>query len=586
MSVREKDYVGDPDWVELFDGPESLVMMVRARLTDAGIPSRLDQRIIANKGPAFAVAVNRPHLTEANDILCSVVNSQPSSRLFFSSPSPAMGTVTSTANTSPSRIATMTETTRLLCATALLAGSTYRKQMLAFLSRRSRAVAPELGIDVPLVAQVARSLEIRQFRFELLYLALAVLAILMFLMGQPLLFSSVPLITGLVVFGKMYVEKWRMREYFTKSGFDPERVRRRFDDPLETDDESGLPDPAQNLVVYRNFTPFVGAGVPLGSWTILVDGTRRCDDPTRGAPVPFTTPDVYEVVMSAIKRLHLPSVEVRDFIFAAGQDIRNDREILPHQYGRPAQRISPARMETLRLDNSDAQTRWYPWIRIYDWNNELVLSQFLRFHRQGKHLFIELNRYVLTPLGERERQIDTQPPKGIVQAIVYFVLCAIWGWMAAAVGILSLIGRAIHALDEAIGWTESQRRRIIRETPRFNFGTEKSLRESASSGSYEHYFQKIDASMYASILEKEIFNTVIEFLDAHNVDTSELKEQSTTILNSGIIVQGGNVNAEAIAVGERATARTMRNLAHKTGDLARKTFSGQRSIPKTGGQTA
>ena len=581
MSMREKDYVGDPEWVELFDGPESLVMMVRARLNDAGIASRLDQRIITNKGPALAVAVHRPHRAEANDILCSVVNSQPSSRLLVPATSPPTTTSTSTRT-----IATMTETTRLLCATALLAGSMYRKQLLAFLGRRSRAIAPELGIDVPLVAQVARSLEKRQFRFELLYLALAVLYGLTVLMGQPLLVLAVPWITGVVVFVKIYVEKWHLREYFTKSGFDPERVRRRFDDPLETDDENGLPDPAQNLVVYRNFTPFVGAGVALGSWTILVDGTRRCDDPTRGAPVPFTSPEVYEVVMSAIKRLHLPNVEVRDFVFAAGQDVRNDREILPHQYGRPAQRISPARVERLRQDNSDPQMRWYPWIRIYDWNNELVLSQFLRFHRQGKHLFIELNRYVLTPLGERERQIDTQPPNGIIKAIVYFVLCATFGWIAAAVGVLSLIGRAKRALDEAIGWTESQRRRAIREMPRFNYGVETSLRESASSGSYEHYFQKIDANMYARILEEEILKTVIEFLDAHNVDTSELKERSTNILNSGIIVQGGDVKAEAIAVGEKATARTVRNLAHKTRDLARRTLGGPKSAPKTESHTA
>jgi hypothetical protein len=576
MAVGERDYVGDPEWVELFDGPESLVMMVRARLSDAGIVSRLDQRIIANKGPAFAVAVNRPHLTEANEILCSVVNSQSSSRLLFSAPA----TATATANTAMRTNAMTMETTRLLCATALLAGSMYRKRLLGFLGRRSCSVAPELGIDVPLVAQVARSLEARQFRFELMYLVLGALTVLAFLTGLPLLFIAVPVITGIVVFAKTYVEKWRLREYFTKSGFDPERVRRRFDDPLEAADESGLPDPAQNLIVYRYFTPFVGAGVALGSWTILVDGTRRCDDPTRGAPIPFTTPEVYDVVMSAIKHLHLPNVEVRDCVFAAGQDIRDVREILPHQYGRPAQQISPARMERLRLDNSDPQMRWYPWIRIYDWNNELILSQFLRFHRQGKHLFIELNRYVLTPLSEGSRQIDTRPPKGIVEAIIYFVVCAMWGWMAAAVGILSLIGRAKHALDEAIGWTENQRRRAIRDTPRFNYGVETSLRETASSGSYEHYFQKIDANMYARILEEEILNTVIEFLAAHNVDTSELKERSMTILNSGIIVQGGDVNAQAIAVGEKATAHnTVR-------DLARKTFGGHKSAPKTGSQTA
>lgn len=576
MSVQSKEYVGDPGWVELFDGPEPLVMSVRARLNDAGIASRLDQRIIGQKGPTLAVAVGRSHLTEANEILCSVVNSQPSSsRLMFSTQT----LISPTPQTSAGAAAMLTETTRLLCATALLAGSVYRKRVLAFLGRRSCAVAPELGVDVPLVAQVARSLETRQFRFELLYLAFAVLAALAVLTKLPLVFISIPVITGIVVFAKIYVEKWRLREYFTKSGFDPERVRRRFDDPLEADEESGLADPAQNLIVYRYFTPFVGAGVPLSSWAILVDGTRGCDDPTRGAPIPFTAPEVYEAVMSAIKRLQLPNFDVRDFAFAAGEDVRNDREILPHQYGRPAQRISSARMERLRQDNSDPQMRWYPWIRIYDWNNELVLSQFLRFHRQGKHLFIELNRYLLTPLSDGTKLIDTRPPKGIVEAIVYFAVCAMFGWAVAAVGILSLIGRAKDALDEAVGWSEGQRRRAIRDMPCFNYGVETSLREASSSGSYDRYFQKIDAAMHADILEKEILNTVIEFLEAHNIDTSEVRERSTIIQNSGIIVQGGDVKAESIAVGAQATARnTVRN-------FARKTFGRQTSIPKTGSPT-
>jgi len=47
---------------------------------------------------------------------------------------------------------------------------------------------------------------------------------------------------------------------------------------------------------------------------------------------------------------------------------------------------------------------------------------------------------------------------------------------------------------------------------------------------------------------------LVEFLDDHNIDTSDLKERQTTILNSGVIVQGGDVNAESLAVGPGAEA--------------------------------
>ncbi len=39
-------------------------------------------------------------------------------------------------------------------------------------------------------------------------------------------------------------------------------------------------------------------------------------------------------------------------------------------------------------------------------------------------------------------------------------------------------------------------------------------------------------------------------------------------------------------VGEKSTARTIRNLARKTRGLAQQTFGGQSSVPKTGSQTA
>ncbi|MCP4147245.1 MAG: hypothetical protein GY757_05795, partial [bacterium] len=49
-----------------------------------------------------------------------------------------------------------------------------------------------------------------------------------------------------------------------------------------------------------------------------------------------------------------------------------------------------------------------------------------------------------------------------------------------------------------------------------------------------------------------IVNSIIEFLDSKNVDTSDLKEKTSTILNSGVIISGGAMTAENITVGEKA----------------------------------
>jgi hypothetical protein len=75
------------------------------------------------------------------------------------------------------------------------------------------------------------------------------------------------------------------------------------------------------------------------------------------------------------------------------------------------------------------------------------------------------------------------------------------------------------------------------------------------SGAYANYFQLMDSELYEKSLNRCIFDSVIDFLEAHGIDVSALKETRTTIINSGILVKGGDVKADVLAVGERATAK-------------------------------
>ena len=57
------------------------------------------------------------------------------------------------------------------------------------------------------------------------------------------------------------------------------------------------------------------------------------------------------------------------------------------------------------------------------------------------------------------------------------------------------------------------------------------------------------------ILEAQILDCVVRFLDERNIDTSGLKEAQNKIINSGIIVAGGSsVEANTLAVGRGSTA--------------------------------
>jgi hypothetical protein len=82
------------------------------------------------------------------------------------------------------------------------------------------------------------------------------------------------------------------------------------------------------------------------------------------------------------------------------------------------------------------------------------------------------------------------------------------------------------------------------------------LREVASTEEYRRYFQYLDKEMYVKIIERQFLESIVEFLDVRNIDTSDLKRRQETILNNGVIVSGGAFTAGNLAVGAQAKAST------------------------------
>lgn len=81
-----------------------------------------------------------------------------------------------------------------------------------------------------------------------------------------------------------------------------------------------------------------------------------------------------------------------------------------------------------------------------------------------------------------------------------------------------------------------------------------SPREAAADPRDQRYFQELDTSLYAKVVERQILQAITDFLTDHGIDTSEFTERQTTILNHGIYVTGGSLNVQSMAVGKRARA--------------------------------
>jgi hypothetical protein len=89
-----------------------------------------------------------------------------------------------------------------------------------------------------------------------------------------------------------------------------------------------------------------------------------------------------------------------------------------------------------------------------------------------------------------------------------------------------------------------------------DYGAKASVRELAAISGYRHFFQQVDANKYITIIERRLFEVILDFLEGKNVDTKEFRARQATVLNYGIIHSGtGNVvNQGTQAFGPQATA--------------------------------
>jgi hypothetical protein len=468
------------------------------------------------------------------------------------------------------------ETTRLLCAAAWL-DSGFRDTVLKWYheDNRHRATAPNFGVDMATVtrhcARARAALNSRE----------AWLMIPAFLAIIALAAVSVPglVLVYLVAFAICFVYTSRARsiatKYFMRGKFNPDALlgQDQATSASLREAESG------NCLVYSGFTPFVGSGENIGGWSFALDlrkcadgsGEPRTRDLSQTVVVMNSQPgerislaDLYDRVDRDISDLHLDRVFIDDKLYINGRDIRDDKRFLDHPLACPRNRVTPEVMKQAMLEHAEQKLRHYRCIRVVDWNGEQVLSIFLRFSRVSHNLFVEATYFLLTPVGDRFRKVDSLDAEMTFRRAFETTM---WAGIAAPFltvwAPFALLQRVMEVIRESS--KRRQEEKQIVEDPSFDYGAALSCRQWASPHQYRRYFQKLDKEMYFKVLEKNILDSILTFLEENNVDVSELKQRQAMILNNGVIVSGGSMTTENLAVGEGAKVD---NLKQKVTNIA------------------
>lgn len=309
-----------------------------------------------------------------------------------------------------------------------------------------------------------------------------------------------------------------------------------------------------NTVVYSGYHPFVGSGDLLRRWNFTQRLVRRAPH-LPGVEIPseaereFETPPfsaadisgyvrdrIGELARDPVPERGIADLTVADLVFVAGTEIGN---LQPH--------TSADDMEEI-IRNPTAPERHYVQCQVVSWHGELVTTVYVHFAVQGRSLYMELQVYGLFPCNERYRVIDQVGGTGlkrVVGAAGRAALSAPLTLASAPSGVVRVCTGSLRLLLDR----RSAGRRLRRG---YDYGALVGVRELGASADTRDHMQRQDIDKYGRVVERRVVAAVLDFLEDNEVDVTEYRQQSLTVLNAGAVATtGGTVTVQGDAVGSQ-----------------------------------
>jgi hypothetical protein len=447
-----------------------------------------------------------------------------------------------------------TETTRYLCAAAHLQKDFREHVIRQIVEEDHRAIGECINVDVASVVKHCLAARRRETLRNITLLVIILLFVL-FLLTLQLKFCLLCLImVWIVVFVELWICHYTIvARKLTRARYQPDVVNFPLDPKLK---QKISETQNANVVIFSSYTPFVGSGHKLKGWHLTLNITKGKQELEKPAlpPLPFKLLEIYEYLTEAIKDLNIDGLSIKDKLYVHGEEIRDDQRFLDDPFARPHVQVEPSLVRTF-LEKPTQSIRYYKCLQVMPRKGELVLSIFLTFFKSGPFLHIRTEYFLLPPLQEIYYEVNAIHPNletGMIwQLLKTSIATAPRQWILSPVELFKSLLLPLQHQIELVSI-----RKQIRKNRSFDYGAKNSFRQDASASLQRRYFDSLDADMHATIIERQILESMVEFLDKKNIDLIELKKQQTTILNNGVFMTGGTLNAENVAVGDNAKAET------------------------------
>ncbi|WP_328438913.1 hypothetical protein OHA71_20800 [Streptomyces sp. NBC_00444] len=300
------------------------------------------------------------------------------------------------------------------------------------------------------------------------------------------------------------------------------------------------------LIMYHEKRPFCGAGLAYQTWVLAVE---LRPDATKDEQLPLSNRTVLEKIRPLLEQLRLPSefaghtvrdrlrwLEIDECVFLPAEGLAR-REDAP--YNVPAFEEHRARA----VEEGAEKRRHFLRIRVGGWEEELVVTVFVRIHTQGRMLMLEIAPHVLLPVRQDFKDADRTAHTFRNNNPLGKAAWAVARVPGSAARSLATLGRGLAYAWKLLTGGHSG---ALPDGPAL------SVRElgQVSEGSL---FQEMDVSRYLKSVQDRVAHGVLTALAESGYQTGEFVQKIVNISNGGVNIEGG-IHGSTFAMGEKASA--------------------------------
>ncbi|EFL17079.1 hypothetical protein [Streptomyces sp. C] len=297
------------------------------------------------------------------------------------------------------------------------------------------------------------------------------------------------------------------------------------------------------LVMYDINAPFTGAGEAFRPWQLSVELRPRDDLGPGRKPQPVTNAHIVGRITPLLQALRVPSPhgsrEAQEAVLDRLRELAVDECVflpaagLPHRDAAP---LSPGQFAEHRLgamEEGGERRRHFLRIRVGGWDENLVVTVFVRVHTQGGMLMLEVAPHVLLPVRAGFQNADAAAQRLLNNTWLgkaSDALAATPGSFAASVATL---GRGY------LSWSRIATGGHGGARPE---GPGLSVRELAAmeDGSLFHL---MDLDRYLKTIQDRVVGGVTVALHEAGWHTEEFARRAVTVAEGGVYIQSMNNSA-------------------------------------------